>query len=177
MKLKHKGTDYVKFKDVVHLYVGCTATIKGVDGVTKITGVHANGNIQVSTRSATVTADKLLPVLRPLSLISEADLKEVFRICYRHVFDHDGHDLEFQTVPMSDGGGIKATETVLDKLWQYGLTVDGETFFTANGNRLNVPERKVTAFLLRKHYDLFDLIDTGQAQAISEQWAAINDES
>lgn len=102
-------------------------------------------------------------LLRPLSDMTEEELRHVLNMCYTNVY---GHDPEFQLVTIvSDetGGGVKATED--NGKWNYGLTVttDGVNF-SVNGDFLFVKQFEMIAYLLSRGFDLFDLIPSGQAK-------------
>lgn len=156
----------MEIKDYLHLYLGCPCKGKEGSMIYTLVGVDTEQSPRLKDKhgNSCIIFD-FKPILRPLSDISEEDLKEIFLIAYKSVYDHEPFDdSQYYFIDNVQGAGLKFRERVNEKTWEYGLTVNNDqVLFSANGNFLNVPQFQLSIFLLSKHFDLFGLIDAGLA--------------
>lgn len=101
--------------------------------------------------------DKCKLLLTSLLEISNEDLVKIFTICYHSVYDHmpEITDAIFITGRNGDKG-MKWSEQVNNKKWDYGLTIDenGETLFSADGSFLTIPLVQIIDTLREMGYAL-----------------------
>lgn len=106
------------------------------------------------------------PVLKRISDMSEEDLKEAFQICYRSVYNHDAeipHNAYILRNEIDSIGIVFYEKHSVKNWWRY-LSIEPENIlFYCDGASLTIPILSVFAFLLSKGYDLFGLIDAGEA--------------
>lgn len=144
--------------DYLHLYLG-----RDVRAGVKYTAKLAieSGEDEIGLKRVLHQPDVFKLLLRPLSDMTEEELREAMTICYRSVYSSEPSFDSVEMILDESGGGLKAIE---HPKWEYGLTVtlDG-VMFSTNGQFLNIPVFDVTRYLLSKGFDLFGLIDAGLA--------------
>lgn len=154
-----------KLEEVIHLYLGCEVQVRG--DIEKLIGVESDGAaITFSGRYGRRIwgAKEVKPLLRQLSDITEEEASDVYtierdRILHIHTNDHD--------ISRRIGSGIVVTR--LDHM-NIGLLIrlDGVCYKVIDEGKkptiepaMNQP--LIFQHLLSKGFDLFSLIETGQA--------------
>lgn len=156
----------MNIKDYLHLYLGCEVIITEHWSCAGAFTYKAGEVLKLTPgllelMHNTHNSVQASPLLRPLSDMTEEELREAMTICYRSVYSSEPSFDSIEMVEDESGGGLKATE---HPEWAYGLTItlDGP-MFSANGRFLNIPVFDVTRYLLSRGFDLFGLIDAGLA--------------
>lgn len=177
----------MKFKDVAHLYLGCDVIITNiqaedfddedfdmhVDDICQLTLVNQGaGNIYCGSdyeswnwvvekegyHVAGWWGNTFKPILRPLSDITEAEHCELFSIVFKREYTRFATRLFFKANEQhSDRYVLSAA---VERL---GVCFDGEIWADSDLQRWKIDYFKVTAYLLSKHFDLFGLIEAGEA--------------
>lgn len=147
-------------KDVLHLYIGCEVSKKDdTDEHYQLGGILDNETSYLRSEYSEVcvanTRFKLL--LTPLSDMTEEDARELFHIVFKREFrgsmswmGNKGFDFDPRWVLQSG----------LDRL---GIEVSGTVWADTDLKHRKHNQHEVTLFLLRKGYDLFNLIEKGEA--------------
>lgn len=152
------ATQKNKLEEVIHLYLGCEVQVRG--DIEKLIGVESDGAVitfsgRYGRRIWGAKEVKLL--LRQLSDITAEECVEVFKLC--SLFDLSDCEFEFgegnQWINASiDGRVIDAIQFVGDNIEM--MNNDG-AFSAIN------PISPIFHYYLSKGFDLFSLIETGQA--------------
>jgi hypothetical protein len=147
----------MEIKDFIHLYLGCT-----LDNGNILNAVHVDGSIKTLYRGHLINywtpeeAKELKLVLRPLSSMTEEEMKELYRLVFNRPFI--GGNITHRDI------GKKEERKVLwsgvERLFIYR---DGDVGADSDLHHFHVHAPKVVRWQLSKHFDLFGLIDAGLA--------------
>lgn len=135
----------MEVKDVLHLYLGCECAVDYRDRegegmmIDRISGVYEDGSAAISN-GYIEPISKLKPILRPLSDMTEDEAVELANIHKYDIPDDDGVREELINV-YSDEGELHLGKPYLP----IGMYKEG------------------MLWLLKQHFDLFSLIESGQA--------------
>lgn len=148
-----------KFKDVAHLYVGCEA-------YNKFYGHYLKFNeFELYRYTYDNRIHQLKPILRPLSsmIIEEGAwcLKEIY-------FDHVTYPISDFKLELVGVGDVKKHPRIsINNDWfQNNLTFgnsNGSIWAVDTNSAFVKIKPTLFAYLLKKHFDLFGLIDSGEA--------------
>ncbi len=141
----------IQLKDVLHFYLN-----SGIDCMF----THLNGDKQrlpLNIDNYPIMAQlEAVPILRPLSSMTEDEMKELYFLVFKRKFS--GDNITHRDV------GEKNERWVLwsgvDRLFIYK---DGDIGADCDLHYYQVSQGQVMAYLLSKGFDLFGLIDSNQA--------------
>lgn len=148
-----------KFKDY-HLYLGCKF-------IGKYKGwVHENNPMFLCLDD--LRPDKfeyIKLVLRPLSSMTDEELCELVNICLMSIYGYTPSYKVSDVLSESDNSrGVICFTTDLEKKERYGLTIEYNGIeFSIDSNKMNIPVFSLVTELLKLHFDLFGLIESGEA--------------
>jgi len=158
----------MELKDVLHLYLGCKVLLESEmyseNGnpdkiIERLAGIDKDGNCEGDSYVLYEGDFKL--ILRPLSSMTEEEALHCIGIAYESVYTHKP---EFIRVEMVDSNQEAAAIICEEPGWKYGFSVTKNGIdFSANGSFLHIPQFEITAYLLSKGFDLFNLIPSNQA--------------
>ena len=160
-----------KFKDVAHLYLGCELD-------TDCHGQGIQGHMPISFKE--LDADNLAtilyqlsnddwghyckPILRPLSDMSEEELIELLTNVYESIYGI-AHE-PFKDVILHAEGNDKVglvCKCYMGQRIGFSIEVERGVDISSDGLHLMVNQFDCTKWLLSKHFDLFGLIENGEA--------------
>ena len=142
----------IEFKDVAHLYVGCMLR-KG--------SVLSHLLIHEANEAAFNAWDDIKPILRPLSDISKDELSNLWNIVFNREFNGVIHKFKANDT----GRGSYAAERYVmhSGVERLGVEFDGNIWADSDLSVWRYNKHKITAYLLSNHFDLFGLIESGEA--------------
>lgn len=114
---------------------------------------------------------KIRPVLKELSSMSPRTLKKLFSVCYEYVYNHKPTDCKIDIIYHEGEKGLKASEDVLGKIWNYDLTIDKNgIIFSVDDSYLTIPTFELTKILIEENYDIFGLIENDVAASKNKKY-------
>ncbi len=140
----------IKFKDVAHFYLGCKLLPNGgsIDTFT-MEVIGLNRSVGEWNGNSHVLLSEVKPILRPLSSMSDEDAIGFCKLSEWESYGQHPHERLYGVYKNPFG----------KKVVSWGITT----------NEKRVPEdvsaltHKEFYFLISKHYDVFGLIDSGEA--------------
>ena len=139
----------MKFRDVAHFYMGCKIN------------TSLNGTVMDAGWYSKIINDECdaKPLLLSLEDMTEEDMKEVFKLIFKRDFPESGN-IQFRpdTSLTSDPRWI---------LWsgvdRVGIEISGDVWADCDLSKHKFNPHIITHYLTSKHYDIFGLIDSGEA--------------
>ncbi len=173
-----------KLADVIHYYLGCqvqtnykTASTEGRPmkrNVGKFIDIDLLVPDSISVQfdwhkktmdSTTLNIKDIKPILRTISDMTEMEIIKLLAIVYKNIFTYepDIHNVSIHTSGDPDEIGLKCTDRLNDS--NIGLTIEKSSGieFSHDSQKLMVNQFDCVSWLLRNHFDLFALIESGQA--------------
>lgn len=168
-KLITLNTTYMtKFKDLVNLYIGCNVSIKEEQykgGSLVLIGICDMG-CQVEDTGIKITfyvnPEHVKPLLRPISDMTEEEMKEMYRLVFNRSFIGDN-------VTHRDIGKKEERWVLWSGVERLFIYKDGDVGADSNLHNYHVHAPSIVKYQLSKHFDLFGLIESGQAINITKQ--------
>ncbi len=156
-----------ELKDVFYLYLGQTCTIGDsldVHPICMVTeqSVCTGTNMKCVPMWFKMSACK--PILRHLSDITEMEFIKLLTIVYEKVFQNHP-DIEKSSIHFDGDNsvGLKCVDRVDNSDIGFTIEIERGVEFSVNGSKLMVNQFDITAKLLERGFDLFGLIESGQA--------------
>lgn len=151
-----------KFKEVAHLHLGCDCLID--NNIRKLdTVAHAIGSYEVycSFLGMGYECSDIKPILRPLSDITKDELSILWSIVFTREFNGVIHKHKANDT----GRGTYAAERYVmsSGVERLGAEFDGNIWADSDLSVWRYNKHKTTAYLLSRSFDLFGLIESGEA--------------
>ena len=143
----------MKFRDVAHHYIGCDLHDSFMDRTVKLHYTMLSASFELTHGS------RYKPLLLSLEDMTEEDMKEVFKLIFKRDFPESGN-IQFRpdTSLTSDPRWI---------LWsgvdRVGIEISGDVWADCDLSKHKFNPHIITHYLTSKHYDIFGLIDSGEA--------------
>lgn len=153
-----------QFKDVAHLYLGCKMQdifLQGDYEPSVLLGINtkgAAGNLEFLADGVWQMAAIFKPILRPLSSMTDAEFKEA-------VFLRWGISRDIIEQKVSEIKRLKEVQHPVKygtSIPYVGLDKEGKHYISATLSQQSLTPSQ-TIFFLKNHFDLFGLIENGQA--------------
>ena len=154
-----------KFKDVAHLYLGVEVVNTIGKHMGKIVSVSIDGTATINPldefKPRVIILNSLKPILRPLSDITKDELSTLWSIVFTREFNGVIHKHKANDT----GRGSYAAERYVmsSGVERLGVEFDGNIWADSDLSVWRHNKHKITAYLLSKHFDLFGLIESGEA--------------
>lgn len=153
-----------EFKEVAHLYLGCE--VKENSGLERTLFLKkvTNGNpsniveVGVALVSWNMYFTEIKPILRPLSGMTEGERKDLWFIVFNRAFS--GKELFFNDNPERKS---KARWVLMSGVERLGVETGGHVWADSDLQTWAHNQHDITRYLISKHFDLFNLIESGQA--------------
>lgn len=158
----------MELKEVIHFYLGCKVEF-GFDGrknIGTLIGKVEPFGWQIDPKGSSifvptinVRVELIKPFLRSLSSIADDEKKEIFQIIFKRKFPDTGRIIWFE----------EKTRTVDSRwcLWsgvdRAVIEMDGTVWADCDLNYRKFNSHLITAYFVSKGFDLFNLIESGQA--------------
>lgn len=149
----YTGTEVAKAngKDIqVHTLIGVYNDGKNIKCDLKHRGLHLKEDVPLDT---------IALLLRPLVSITQAELKEIFLIVFKRHFPLNG-GISYLT---NKGHGFGPRFVLSSGLDRLGFEIDGYIWADTDLSNRIFNQHKVTIFLLKQGFDLFNLLPQGAA--------------
>lgn len=137
----------VNFKDVAHLYLGC---------ILQRGGIITAGLLDAANKAEFDAYADFKPILRPISDMKEQEMKELYPIVFGKSFHGDN-------ITLRDAGGKQERWVLWSGVDRLFIYKDGDIGADSDLHYFGVHQASVTVFLLSNGFDLFGLIESGQA--------------
>lgn len=150
----------MKLQDYIHYYINCYGVLNGRD--TQLIGVVADNYhfIDVETNQyGDGDLGNFKPVLRPLASMTRYEMKDIWQLIFIRPFHENGNIIWFDKEDRRS-----------DKRWvmmsgveRVGIEMNGNVWADSDLSHHKFNPNIITHYLLKKHFDLFGLINAGLA--------------
>lgn len=159
-----------KFSEVSHLYLGCEliGSFRLEPRKGYLTGITNGGEdveiqffeedgINVFESPEFNTVKEIKPILRPISDMTEDEMKEIFNLIFKRIFPPSGNILLF------DLGKKEERRVLWTGVERVGIDLSGDIWADSDLHIYKFNPHLITAYLLKQRFDLFELIKNGEA--------------
>ena len=178
-----------KFKEVAHLYLGCNVQVKeGIARMCEITKASncsdrirvkfewvvkkyydADGSHRESSSDAHdyyLGHEEIKPILRPLSDMTEEEMKQLYSLVFGKQFCGDN-------ITHRDIGDKKERWVLWSGVERLFIYKDGDIGADSDLHYYTVHQPTIMKWLLSKQFDIFNLIELGEATVLAVEAGAV----
>lgn len=141
-----------KITDYLHLYLGCE--VEWWNG----SGVYVLDPYYLSEIAEDDLWEKTKPILRPLSDMTEEEMKELWKIVFNRTFPPSGR---IESSYLQDKRNPRWI--LMSGVERLGIQLNGDIWADSDLHNWPMNPHLNTLYMLKKHFDLFGLIEAGLA--------------
>lgn len=148
----------IKFKDVAHFYLGCKMQDNESLVTGRLTAVYNDISIAVNDE-VDYYPFEYKPLLRPLSDITDEEKREVYKLIFNREFPKTGQ-IYWRADQSLTAEPRWILMTGVDRV---GIEMNGTVWADCDLHHYKHNQHAITTYLLSMHFDLFGLIESGEA--------------
>lgn len=155
---------HLKLKDICHLYLGCP--IDRIDFNTKSNNKRKSDTLTVAALRTIIEYDNHADIklkLRKLDSMKDGERKDIWKIIFNREFPNAGQSKYFPERNLTS----EPRWVLMSGCERVGIELNGDVWADSDLHKWKFSPHAITVYLLSKHFDLFNLIENGEAIDIS----------
>jgi hypothetical protein len=152
----------LKLQDFIHYYIGCNVITTDDNEVAELVGV-SDDNAHVVHKGTgsygTCSVEGVKPILRQIADIALDEKKAIWQLIFSRPFPDSGRILWFDKETHS----APKRWVLMSGVERLGVELNGNVWADSDLHHYKFNPHAITHYLLRQHFDLFNLIDNNLA--------------